>query len=1556
MEEDLHPSLASFTEADMEGVDDDDYEDDENGGSATQLNDSFGMDNPPPAIDAVDADAQDAARNGGHNHNHHDDDDDEDDDDEGYDDYEDDASADGMLPPLLLAENADCDCDDEEEMVDMYEDDTENLGYSNKRGFGGGNSSGGLGYGSMGGGSGLRRSSTCTDNSGSSISDYDDEEMYEFFPPVSRHHEWMGRSIEALVFGHLAKTSLLSLIEDDDASDDASSAYAAFRRRSTASTFGGDFSHRRSSAGGSFAGTRRGSLSLTTGGQGGPMHGGTMANYYNRRRPMQPMDVDRSVDRRRSSNAHAPSYRRRSSMACSGGPGATGQHGNEPEAEQRAQAGPNVVFNLLAREMTGRSTTPFPNLVPAAQALRAMGGDTLYGALDKPAAGISTEVGFLVASIEAGDWAETQMIISRLAPRLIGDPSAAMPQGPEGRQAVIDDPNLPPSASPFYAGGGRVGLERDAFVQAGGVEAMIRIFREKTFVGQEMAKSFDARDLSKGLVATRLAPCWNEALASLRELIFAIPALVENGTVLENGDFLPFLFTLLAHDSCFDGAAALIEEILSLMSHSPQAQAAAEDNDGASGDEGPTIPPLGRVAPVTTFFLGNVPELYELWGGFNCRQLAHFCRILALLVFEPEDRQLLESPAVLKSLELLQLRRNRAVRAGRDSTVDMNQAILLGDPDLSSRMLKLLRVMNYAPSVRRSSPYHVMAHFPFIADTLVMLGLSEIDSWEEIDRLESLSRKLLNTGTSENGGQDSKPKRIVSELGTVADMLENLSNTLLRSNAPVTNQLGHIIHVISAAQQAGVVVGRPGNDNLNVARHRPSASGLEDPEWMPQGGNSNGNAPDNGGEDNSNPPLDMGSVAVDGTTIRGLASAAGVLTDQVLVRRLYAGESEDSDDVGGSEGPRVFGIGSLDGPQGRDSGSFFSEAQICAPKDAANALQFNALLLGPYQVEVLFVLCTLLGGRRKMDAQKKLDVCNVIPILDDMFQRLPWYSSQREEAAADSSNNNGNANGNSRQGGSGNGNDPPDGEEEQQPNGIHGPGCECTPESALCVQYLRLLHNFCDRDCDNYPGRHSLLSPSERELIFRKKGGNDYNSFPVEQGLLSKIVEAFARESDESPYRFWLASCIESYLRGSSPGEQVFVARSGLLMHLVEDITSERLHCAGSLQTSFDLLGELCKGNNEVLNLLVSDLDEESFRKFMSVAAANLVDSNVFIRSLWLTLERLSAANRQVALHFDSGMGRGSSWRSPIGPSSRYYLTHSWWDTMGVALESEGNFDIDNDEDETNDLDRPSDWFPTSEVVEAQGMHTWNDLEFISSMSGLNESVGHFGWVFSPVGENLSAATFEPNTTERLSWFLAANQARLLRDLLGVVDLRNINHENICCLNTAVVIAIFAHRRHQLAALLTELSQMNAEEKESKRRAIDPTSNGDDLIDRAFVNAMRYLDLDEDTPSYARRASLTLSRRDSITNSHQIGDRTDVMRNFREVLWFWFEYYTHRGRDRLSLEFSSHLRFQEWMQVVYRLVADDSSPTSLVRTPVRLPRSPYQSAARITDNNPLRGV
>ena len=41
-----------------------------------------------------------------------------------------------------------------------------------------------------------------------------------------------------------------------------------------------------------------------------------------------------------------------------------------------------------------------------------------------------------------------------------------------------------------------------------------------------------------------------------------------------------------------------------------------------------------------------------------------------------------------------------------------------------------------------------------------------------------------------------------------------------------------------------------------------------------------------------------------------------------------------------------------------------------------------------------------------------------------------------------------------------------------------------------------------------------------------------------------------------------------------------------------------------------------------------------------------------------------------------------------------------------------------------------------------------------------------------------------------------------------------------------------------------------------------------------------------------------------------------VFRNFRLLLWYWQEYYLRRGRDRLSIEFSTHIPFRFWLQLV----------------------------------------
>lgn len=52
-----------------------------------------------------------------------------------------------------------------------------------------------------------------------------------------------------------------------------------------------------------------------------------------------------------------------------------------------------------------------------------------------------------------------------------------------------------------------------------------------------------------------------------------------------------------------------------------------------------------------------------------------------------------------------------------------------------------------------------------------------------------------------------------------------------------------------------------------------------------------------------------------------------------------------------------------------------------------------------------------------------------------------------------------------------------------QENPPHNLGCDCNPDSALKIQFLRLLHNFCDRDGDNRSIKRLLLSTTERRVV-----------------------------------------------------------------------------------------------------------------------------------------------------------------------------------------------------------------------------------------------------------------------------------------------------------------------------------------------------------------------------------------------------------------------------------------------------------------------------------------
>ena len=52
-----------------------------------------------------------------------------------------------------------------------------------------------------------------------------------------------------------------------------------------------------------------------------------------------------------------------------------------------------------------------------------------------------------------------------------------------------------------------------------------------------------------------------------------------------------------------------------------------------------------------------------------------------------------------------------------------------------------------------------------------------------------------------------------------------------------------------------------------------------------------------------------------------------------------------------------------------------------------------------------------------------------------------------------------------------------------------------------------------------------------------------------------------------------------------------------------------------------------------------------------------------------------------------------------------------------------------------------------------------------------------------------------PDGVLRIGLFLSSERESVLLRLMDTVTVRTVNHENICCLNTSLLLLLFAHRR-----------------------------------------------------------------------------------------------------------------------------------------------------------------
>ncbi|BFZ19838.1 hypothetical protein BsWGS_22876 [Bradybaena similaris] len=283
------------------------------------------------------------------------------------------------------------------------------------------------------------------------------------------------------------------------------------------------------------------------------------------------------------------------------------------------------------------------------------------------------------------------------------------------------------------------------------------------------------------------------------------------------------------------------------------------------------------------------------------------------------------------------------------------------------------------------------------------------------------------------------------------------------------------------------------------------------------------------------------------------------------------------------------------------------------PMVAQQALAITEELV--QRVEVVYVLGLFLLGKHRKKVQRKLAELKLASGLSELFDQFIWKCQVSRSQTR------------------------------HRLRG-HNSSCECSPEVALKIQFLRLVHSFCDHS--EY--KHLLLSKSELNEVKKinvRAGGLTLQSLDGinkqlmckgSRGLLTKIVDVMKKEPTTSTFRlwFWLARAVESYLRGdTSYCDQIFLMRRGLLTHVAGNIVENEIRHKEILQSSFDLLGELIKFNIEAFKAFDAILaTEQKFEKFVTMVNRNLVDSNMFIRSLVLSLEHFRVEGTEKTLNF----------------------------------------------------------------------------------------------------------------------------------------------------------------------------------------------------------------------------------------------------------------------------------------------------------------------------------
>lgn len=107
----------------------------------------------------------------------------------------------------------------------------------------------------------------------------------------------------------------------------------------------------------------------------------------------------------------------------------------------------------------------------------------------------------------------------------------------------------------------------------------------------------------------------------------------------------------------------------------------------------------------------------------------------------------------------------------------------------------------------------------------------------------------------------------------------------------------------------------------------------------------------------------------------------------------------------------------------------------------------------------------------------------------------------------------------------------------------------------------------------------------------------------------------------------WLSNTLEMFLRGVQPSDQVLMCDAGVLELILNELLQEGFQTSTALQSNFDLLSEIIRFNEAVVLRMLRYIDTNKAQQIFLLIQNNIIDSNVFLRSWYLTIEMIATSS-----------------------------------------------------------------------------------------------------------------------------------------------------------------------------------------------------------------------------------------------------------------------------------------------------------------------------------------